>query len=286
MVPSPKWKLVVDIGKSPVNEEALEISAPLPAQNDAKTASMGHMQSNDMMQNGFNANGNGFHSAMQGNGMPTSTTPQASGSKDQRIDELVALLGEQMPHDPNSPQATYFQHFMSLRLMLLKPNRSDSEREIEEILLSSFSSYKSSGRENKDIAIMIARDFMFLKQSTQGQVAPPQQSPQLSSATSNPNFMQQAQVPQHFQLPQQQQQQHAMMDASNHSVVGMANNGHIHRPPSHPGIPDVSNHSQHVNIGPPPQQQQQHMQAQNGQAHEMNLPQHLRMNHGMHPPSH
>lgn len=236
MVPSPKWKLVVDIGqpmKHSTNPSQREIATPLLHKSSSCTS--------------VNANSNSTSKTLQ----------VANGTgRDSRSDELVALLGEQMPHDPNSPQSSYLQHFMSLRLMMLKPSRSPEETEMEGILLSSYSSYKSSGRQQRDIAVMIARDYMFLKQQHQQMPRPAQhQSPQLTGLGLNPSFYQPGPVAQHYQAPAQQ----ANLDASNHSVVGLAllHDRHNHHNQHHgAGIPDVSNHSI-VHLGPPPAHHQQ-----------------------------
>ena len=254
MVPSPKWKLVVDIGqpiKHSTNPSQREIATPLLHKSSSCTS--------------VNANSNSTSKTLQ----------VANGTgRDSRSDELVALLGEQMPHDPNSPQSSYLQHFMSLRLMMLKPSRSPEETEMEGILLSSYSSYKSSGRQQRDIAVMIARDYMFLKQQHQQMPPPAQhQSPQLTGLGLNPSFYQPGPVAQHYQAPAQQ----ANLDASNHSVVGLAlpHDGHNHHNQHHgAGIPDVSNHS-HVHLGPPPAHHQQNgMTDVSNHSHNLNLGHH------------
>ena len=152
LVPSPKWKLVVDIG------------TPKP-ENDGQNSAT---QISSTISEDPNAN--------------ATTSDVKSGGRDTRLDDLVALLGENMPHDQNSPYYSYLSSFMSLRLMLLKPSPSREEAEQQATLLSSFTSYQSSGRGKNDIAVMIARDYMFLKQQQQTQAHP---SPQLQSILSN-----------------------------------------------------------------------------------------------------
>ena len=160
--------------------------------------------------------------------------------------------------------------------MLLKPTRSAEEKEVEGTLLSSFSSYKSSGRDKGDIAVMIARDYMFLKQQHQpparAQAQPQAQPLRPAPAASNSGFYHgnQAVVAQpygaqqvgmdassHSLPPQglhQQHQQPVAMDASNHSVVALnqqvaESNDHLHQ--AQGGMPEVSNHS-HIQLGHPP----------------------------------
>jgi len=160
LVPSPKWKLVVDIGTTPKNDRSNNSS-----QNDLS-------QSSAPVNNDPNTSATG--------------TTDAKQSHDTRLDDLVALLGETMPHDQNSPYYSYLSSFMSLRLMLLKPTSSPEEAEQQSTLLSSYGSYLSSGRAKNDIAVMIARDYMFLKQ--QNQPVQHQPSPQLQSLLSNHNM--------------------------------------------------------------------------------------------------
>jgi len=133
LVPSPKWKLVVDIGTKSLQ--------PQPATTSTDT----------------NANAN------------TNITQGKEAAGGNELEKLIALLGEYMPLDPSSPIITHLSGFMSCRLMLLKSMRTPQEEEITRTLLSSYSAYLSSGRANSDIAMMIARDFTFLKQQLQPQ---------------------------------------------------------------------------------------------------------------------
>ena len=108
--------------------------------------------------------------------------------RDSRIDNVIALLGEFMPSDPSSPIASYLPGFMSLRLMLLRPSRAPQEEDLVRTMLGSYSSYSAGGRTKSDIAVMLARDYMFLIQqqtSPQQQSIPQQQSFLGQSALSN-----------------------------------------------------------------------------------------------------
>uniref|UniRef100_A0A7S4HQ09 Uncharacterized protein n=1 Tax=Odontella aurita TaxID=265563 RepID=A0A7S4HQ09_9STRA len=167
-MPTPKWKLVVDIGKP---------AAPVPAVEQQQ-------------------------SAPAAAGQPSAPAGQATGpggAKDPRVDELVSLLGEHMPSDPSSPFASYMQGFMSLRLMLLRSSRTREDEDIVQTLLSSYSSYSAAGRTKSDIAAMLARDFLFLQQQqpqVQVQAPPPQQ---IQQAPPPPQQVPQAQLPQQHQ---------------------------------------------------------------------------------------
>mmetsp|Transcript_4570 Transcript_4570/g.8894 ORF Transcript_4570/g.8894 Transcript_4570/m.8894 type:complete len:657 (-) Transcript_4570:292-2262(-) len=147
LMPSPKWKLVVDVSPAPPTttitpDQILGVESSthteIGVSSDAKTT---------------------MAAAATG-------TLKDSDSKESRIDEIVAILGEHMPSDPTSPLADHIPGFISLRLMLLRASRSDDEEELVDTILGSYSSYKLSGRGSADIAVMLAGDFSFLTQST------------------------------------------------------------------------------------------------------------------------
>lgn len=94
----------------------------------------------------------------------TSSAVEAYQGRDRRIEEVVALLGKYMPSDPLSPLAPYVSGFMSLRLLLLRLSRAAEEEEFVRTMMDSYSSYASGGRDESDIAVMLARDFLFLSQ--------------------------------------------------------------------------------------------------------------------------
>merc|ERR1711862_860441 len=144
LMPSPKWKLVVDLGpKVPPPDLTLE---------EDSTSHVSTMQESTATSN---------------NG---STTP--SEAIDPRVDAVVSLLGEHIPLDPMSPLASYIPGFISFRLILLQTTWSDHERELVTTLLDSYSSYTASGRLRSDIAVLLARDYMFLSQYYSQQSTP------------------------------------------------------------------------------------------------------------------
>ena len=135
-MPSPKWKLVVDIGQ-PGSDLALE-----PPTAGTESAALVNMKSEEHVK------------------MPP---------KDPRIDEVISLLGEFMPSDPGSPHASFLPGFMSLRLMLLRPARSVEEDQLVRTILGSYSSYVSSGRPRQEVALSLSQDFTFLNSQQQQQ---------------------------------------------------------------------------------------------------------------------
>ena len=129
-MPTPKWKLVVDVG-----------AAPPPPKGD--------------------------------NSKPV----------DRRIHEVLKLITDHAPANKNSPYSPYLPGFTSLRLLLIKGDRTQHENELMTTMLDSYSSYLPSGRQPVELAWMIARDFMLLTQTShsQRQVQAPaiQQQPQV-----------------------------------------------------------------------------------------------------------
>jgi hypothetical protein len=79
-------------------------------------------------------------------------------------DELISILGEHMPLDPSSEMAFCLPGFMSLRLLLLKSNKTAEEEDMIATILNSFSSFRSTRLGNGEIAVMLTRDFLYLKQ--------------------------------------------------------------------------------------------------------------------------
>lgn len=150
LLPSPKWKLVVDIGE---DDPLMPTASPVAHSNlQTNPISTGlDLSSSDPLQEKL---------------------ASAPVGKDHRIDEIVSLLGELMPSDPNSPLAPYLPGFMSLRLLLLRTTRTAEEEEHARTTLDSYSSYSQSGRQRTEIGVMLARDYMFLSQQRATQPSP------------------------------------------------------------------------------------------------------------------
>jgi hypothetical protein len=148
-MPAPKWKLVVDIGEA---EEAQVFSSGASVSsfdgpvNGTKTP---HSEGSDQT-----VSSNAAAAASLKMGKP----------KDTRADEVLSLLGKYMPSDGMSPLSPYVSGFMSLRLLLLRSTRTAEEQDVVSTMLDSYSSYSSGGRDESDIAVMLARDFLFLTQ--------------------------------------------------------------------------------------------------------------------------
>lgn len=150
-MPSPKWKLVVDIGdvepsstSLPMSSIANDVPSDIHADQDIKDP--------------------GDFSLLAGLNGPQTTASVSGDMKDNRIHEVISILGEFTPSDPNSPLTAYLSGFMTLRLLLLRQSRTPEEDEFVKTMLDSYSSYAAGGRDRADIAVMLARDCMFLAQ--------------------------------------------------------------------------------------------------------------------------
>jgi hypothetical protein len=90
-------------------------------------------------------------------------------TKQNQINQLISLLGESMPSasESNTPLAQMINSIMSLRLILLRPNRSDEEDQLVDTILVLFQSYISAGRSKEDIVLLVTRDYDFHIQHNQ-----------------------------------------------------------------------------------------------------------------------
>ena len=93
--------------------------------------------------------------------------PAPPSGEDPRVRDLILLLGESIPSDLSTPLGKQLHGLMSLRLVLLKRQRTPEEDQLVETVLVLFESYKSASRPRGDIAILLARDFSFHLQHCQ-----------------------------------------------------------------------------------------------------------------------
>ena len=154
--PSPRWKLVVDVGSSlAVSPNAPAISGlsrppvescPVQVQQQQPTV-------NTVIQR--------QDSSCSVSSVITEKT------KDDQIKDLILLLGENIPSDHTSLLGQQLHSIMTLRLILLRSDRSAEEHQLVDTILVLFESYLAAGRARSDIAIMVARDFSFHLQHQQ-----------------------------------------------------------------------------------------------------------------------
>jgi len=76
-------------------------------------------------------------------------------------EDIISLLGEQIPFNPNCPSV---DGILSLRILLLRSHRTSQEDEVVSTITASYLSYLRSGRSKDDITTLLARDFLFLQQ--------------------------------------------------------------------------------------------------------------------------
>jgi len=173
LMPSPKWKLVVDIGDV---EETVSVPISTAASGvAASTADSDHTHERleDSKDPSAQPSAVGSDFLLDERNMqhmaPAAATPGVASAsstegRDPRVDAIVALLGEFMPSDPHSPLSPFINGFMSLRLLLLRPSRTPEDEERVHTILESYSSYENGGRQRSEIAVMLARDYMYLSQ--------------------------------------------------------------------------------------------------------------------------
>lgn len=174
LMPSPKWKLVVDVGAM--------LSIP-PTENDEDPVNP---------------------SQIEGKQDVNACSGGAEG--------LLKLLTELMPTTMTSPLSPYLPGFTSLRMILLKPTKTHHEEELLHCMIQSFESYLSTGRSQQDLAMLVVRDFMAMTQeqhvfqnavSTAAAVPPtPIQSPQYQQQLQSQLQHQQVLQFQHSQMSQ------------------------------------------------------------------------------------
>lgn len=148
LMPSPKWKLVVDVGDVEVSSLSLadNLAEDIHEEPELKTSEDLNLLANFGVDTS----------------LPIRTESRSADGRDPRVIEVISLLGEFTPSDPLSPLQSYLSGFLSLRLLLLRQSRTADEEDLVNTMLDSFSSYASGRRERADIAVMLARDCMFL----------------------------------------------------------------------------------------------------------------------------
>lgn len=167
LLPSPKWKLVVDIG----DDEVTQVTTAAPQiQNSHLSQPFGlseEHEADDPTKDAIaeaiaETIGSADHDPEGGVDDPFPP------NKDPRVNELISLLGEHMPSEHNSNTGSLIPGFTSLRLLLLRQAHTPSEQQTLKTVLDSYSSYSAGGRSRFDIAVMLVRDFLFLTQHDTG----------------------------------------------------------------------------------------------------------------------
>ncbi|KAI2495059.1 hypothetical protein MHU86_19454 [Fragilaria crotonensis] len=190
--PMPKWSLEIDVGQFEQQKQGAESN-----QDSAQSVSSDvAMQTLNAMPNTFYPfNGQDAAAAalvgLTSQALPQ-TLPQTStvSVNDDRDVKIATILGDHMPGNQDD---SMLQHFMSLRLLLLRPHdrRSEEENDLLDIVKRSYTMYsESKKRSGGELASLLARDWMFLSASsktpTQTPVTAPQPQQQQIQYTSLP----------------------------------------------------------------------------------------------------
>lgn len=131
--PCPRWKLVVELRSS-----------------------------NDAVLNADIQRSSASSACSPGSANISGEVNEASIIKSSRINELISILGENMPTNFSSPLGHQINDMMSLRLVLLKAaGRTSEEEQLVDSILLLFESYLKAGRSRSDISQMVTRDYAF-----------------------------------------------------------------------------------------------------------------------------
>lgn len=189
--PEPKWKLVIELGNKgmlEVGKQAQDVVAQPVASNgefesassfqpmpsNSATVSTVHTSSafsafnNQLVINQSAVNvgsSQGYVKASTSRPSPDTTPPPPI--EEELEQHIASLLGDHMPVTNNNSMV---QHFMSLRLLLLRSDgrRSELEKELLDVVKKSFQGYaKDNKRSNTELASLLAKDWMFLSASNQ-----------------------------------------------------------------------------------------------------------------------
>lgn len=261
-MPTPKWKLVVELGEPscarPV-QQTKEVSDTTPVtSSQAQTIDLHQQANSTSMNNTAVVSSSSSTASVKATGSNTvkETNNSNSQGKDSRIQEVISILGEYMPSDPKSPLVSYLPGFMSLRLMLLRSQWSPQESEIIDTMLGSYSSYTASGRTREDIAVLLARDCMFLQ--AQNVEVPQQTNVNTNNPTPNPTLSSSHSSP--FSTSQQppSQQQHNMFHHTQQSQSPFGLHSPNIGPSSNTSSSSTMMNNKHHNHHTHMQQQQMH----------------------------
>ena len=218
MNPCPRFKLIVDMGDgktevSPTDELATVVGVVSQQPSGSPV----------LISSPFQVHASNLSQAIEQH--QASNISQANGQNQDKTKALIAFLCENMPSNDTDPLSSQLNNIMSLRLLLLRPNRSLDEDHLVDSMLVLYESYLSAQRSPIDITMMLARDFAFhdLQQKR-------------SSAAANGSTQQQhvlnANSPPHHIVPMPSEHSNSMpylsLDSSNHSVSGLSSlRGHM-----------------------------------------------------------
>ena len=145
-----------------------------------------------------------------------------------------------MPSDQSTPLGQQLHNIMSLRMILLRKNRSAEEEHLVDSILTLFGSYITVGRSRPDTTLMLARDFAFHTSTMQQQQYQQPGMPLYPTIGEPPVFQQQMSLPTMQQLsignPLTQQagptsqldhMHHGQQAQRSHSIISYSEGSHV-----------------------------------------------------------
>lgn len=167
--PSPRWKLVIDVNTSKVDDDRNPLARPDNTQIAAALSTPVHQGAVSTLQQTHYPTNPQASAMSTGNlaAAPAQVAAPDGAHNETQIKNLISLLGENMPSDSTSPLGQQINDLMSLRLVLLRKNRTLEEQQLVDAILVLFESYVAAGRSSKDIALLVCRDFLFHKEQNE-----------------------------------------------------------------------------------------------------------------------
>jgi len=171
LCPCPRWKLVVDVdsplggggeGGGAMSSLKAPPAQPLARKAPSSNAPIGGPVVAVSTETAFSRSTSAGSSISNSSSNTHNAPTNSISPKDQQIKSLLLLLASNIPSDMNSPLGQQLNGIMSLRLILLRgSSRAPEEEALVETVLVLYESYLHAGRSEKDIAVMVARDFTF-----------------------------------------------------------------------------------------------------------------------------
>jgi hypothetical protein len=183
--PRPKWKLVIDSGAGDTEpSDKTELQCIDYKSFDAQAASPFTFPMTSPTASSLQLDMARLSSAQNG-GCTSPTGTSSSFETNYEENAIVSLLGDHMPVSGGSSAGessssigntiSLLPHFISIRLLLLRPanRRSSQENGMIDILKNSFRAYsKDNRRSGAELATLLAKDWICLKSSFLGGAAP------------------------------------------------------------------------------------------------------------------
>jgi len=167
--PEPKWKLVIEMNDNLTGDSSKNAPEPKQANNAFGMSS----KPPPLKLPQASSQPGSFATQLVGCTSPTATNNE-SRTSDPEEQRIISLLGEHMPvsdssaGEPSSSTANssnLLPHFMSIRLLLLRPSsrRTSQQNEMIDILKNSFRAYaKDNRRSGAELANLLAKDWICL----------------------------------------------------------------------------------------------------------------------------